>query len=165
MEITLEWRQGGRMRKGRQMIGWIKQIWNHSFSGMLTMQLSVFAWPAQTMPGLQNRNSGNVFIQVWSSTTGTVMHFRCCRRSSVSKRRKVGYYSDSFRVQYFRSWISHLNLKSTLSHCDIIFTITHHSATLSLTKASFLPVRRSMDYFPFLCITTSFTGAESLNLE
>ncbi len=43
---------------------------------VLTMQLSVFAWPAHTMNGLQNRYSGNEFIQVRSSTTGTVIHFR-----------------------------------------------------------------------------------------
>lgn len=43
---------------------------------VLTKQLSVFSWPAQTMVGDQNRNSGNVFMQVWSPTTGAVMHFK-----------------------------------------------------------------------------------------
>lgn len=47
----------------------------------------------------------------------------------------------------------------TCSHCDIFSTTTHQSTTHSLTKASFLPLFRSMDYFPFLCITTSCTGA------
>lgn len=95
-------RQGGRMRKERQMTTDIKvrsaAVWSAVSLSMLTKQLSVFAWPAQTMPGLQNTYSGNVFMQVWSSTTDTVIHFRCWSGSSVSRRKKVHYYSDSFKL-------------------------------------------------------------------
>lgn len=48
----------------------------------------------------------------------------------------------------------------TFSHD--IFCIAHHSAAHPLT--AFLPLSRSMDYFPFLCITTLCTGALSPNL-